>query len=108
MLSASSGGDFLPEMTLKAESMANLADDNSRNRPARRTKKSKLLKFSADPRSDFETDTDESILIPEPEPEKIIKKLTNLLTFTAPEATLNLKTLMRMSIQIWTGIRSLK
>lgn len=71
VLSASSGGDFLPEMTLKAESMANLADDNSRNRPARRTKKSKLLKFSADPRSDFETDTDESILIPEPEPEKI-------------------------------------
>lgn len=71
-LSASSHGDFLPEMTLKAESMATLADENSRNRTARRAKKSKLLKFSADPRSDFETDMgEESYLIPEPEPEKI-------------------------------------
>jgi superfamily I DNA and/or RNA helicase/very-short-patch-repair endonuclease len=71
-LSSSSGVDFLPEMTLKAESMAKLADENSRNMPARRAKKSKLLKFSADPRSDFETDREEeSYLIPEPEPEKI-------------------------------------
>lgn len=70
-LSASSG-DFLPEMTSKAESLTTLADENSRNRPARRAKKSKLLKFSADPRSDLETDSEEeSYLIPEPEPEKM-------------------------------------
>lgn len=71
-LSTSSGGDFLPEMTLKAESMATLADENSRNRPARRGKKSKLLKFNVDPRLDSETDMEEeSYLVPEPEPEKI-------------------------------------
>jgi hypothetical protein len=59
-------------MTLKAGSMATLADENSRKRPVRRAKKSKLLKFSVDPRSDFEMDTEgESDLIPEPEPEKI-------------------------------------
>jgi very-short-patch-repair endonuclease len=71
-LSTSSGEDFLPEMTFKAESMATLADNNSRNRHARKAKKSKLLKFSVDPRSGVETDMEEeSYLIPEPEPEKI-------------------------------------
>ncbi|WP_269849617.1 DUF3320 domain-containing protein [Methanosarcina horonobensis] len=71
-VSTSSGADFLPEMTFKAESLATLADENSRNRPVRRTKKSKLLKFSVDPRSDIESDMeDEPDLIPEPEPEKI-------------------------------------
>lgn len=71
-LPTSSGRDFLPEMTLKAESMATLADENSRNKTARRTKKSKLLKFNADPSSSFETNVgEEPYLIPEPEPEKI-------------------------------------
>ncbi|MPM91215.1 hypothetical protein SDC9_138342 [bioreactor metagenome] len=71
-LSASSEGDFLPDMTLKAESLATLADENSRNRSSRRAKKSKLLKFSADPRSDLETDVEDgSSLVPEPEPEKM-------------------------------------
>ncbi|KKH94251.1 hypothetical protein EO95_16190 [Methanosarcina sp. 1.H.T.1A.1] len=67
-----SGPDFLPEMTLKTESMATLADENSRKEPIRRLKKSKLLKFSVDPRSNFETDIDGgSDPIPEPESERI-------------------------------------
>jgi superfamily I DNA and/or RNA helicase/very-short-patch-repair endonuclease len=71
-LSPSLGVDFLPEMTLKAESMATLADGNSRNRSFRKAKKSKLLKFTVDPRSNVEEDMEEeSYLIPEPEPEKM-------------------------------------
>ncbi|MDI9394394.1 MAG: DUF3320 domain-containing protein [Euryarchaeota archaeon] len=71
-LSTSSGGDFLPEMALKAESMERLADENSRNRPARRAKQTKLLKFNVDPRSGSETDIEkESNPVPEPEPEKM-------------------------------------
>jgi superfamily I DNA and/or RNA helicase/very-short-patch-repair endonuclease len=64
----SSDEDFLPEMTSKAESLALLADENSRKKPVRRTGKSKLLKFNADPC--FEK-INTSELIPEPEPEKI-------------------------------------
>lgn len=63
-----SSADFLPEMTLKAESMALLADENSRKKPVRRPGKSKILKFKVDPRSE---EQDSSKLIPEPEPEKI-------------------------------------
>jgi hypothetical protein len=63
-----SGEDFLPEMTSKAESLALLADENSRKKPVRRTGKSKLLKFNADPSSEKINTTE---LIPEPEPEKI-------------------------------------
>ena len=62
------GTDFLPEMTLKAKSMALLADENSRKKPVRRTGKSKLLKFNADP---FYEMKNKSELIPEPEPEKV-------------------------------------
>lgn len=65
---SSSGEDFLPEMTSKAESMALLADENSRKKPVSRAGKSKLLKFNADPYSE-KINTPE--LIPEPEPEKI-------------------------------------
>lgn len=60
--------DFLPEMTLKAESMALLADENSRKKPVKRSGKSKLLKFNVDPCSE---DEDSLKLIPEPEPEKM-------------------------------------
>ncbi len=67
-----SGPDFIPEMTFKAQSLATLANENSRKRPVRRSRKSTLLKFSVDPRSDFETDKDEEAgIIPEPEPEKV-------------------------------------
>ena len=66
-LTASSDTDFLPEMALKAESMALVADKNSRKKPVRRSGKSKLLKFSVDPCSE----EDEPELIPEPEPEKV-------------------------------------
>lgn len=62
-----SGTDFLPEMDIKARSMALVADENSHKKPLRRSKKSKLLKFSVDPRS-RENETE---LIPEPEPEKV-------------------------------------
>jgi len=58
--------DFLPEMALKAESMALVADKNSRKKPVRRSRKSKLLKFSVDPSSEEEPE-----LIPEPELEKV-------------------------------------
>jgi superfamily I DNA and/or RNA helicase/very-short-patch-repair endonuclease len=64
----SSDEDFLPEMTLKARSMALLADENSRKKPVRRSGKSKILKFNADPCSE---EIDNSKLIPEPEPEKM-------------------------------------
>ncbi len=60
--------DFIPEMTLKAGSMALLADENSRKKPIRSSGKSKSLKFNADPCSE-KTNTLE--LIPEPEPEKV-------------------------------------
>ncbi|MDQ1251821.1 MAG: hypothetical protein QG646_932 [Euryarchaeota archaeon] len=63
-----SGEDFLPEMTSKAESMAQLADENSRKKPVRKREKSRLLKFDVDPSSE-KINTFE--LIPEPEPEKI-------------------------------------
>ncbi len=66
-LTAPSGTDFLPEMASKAESMALVADANSRKKPVRRSGKSKLLKFSADPRLEEEV----TELIPEPEPEKV-------------------------------------
>ncbi len=36
-----SGEDFLPEMASKAESMALLADENSRKKPVRRSRKVK-------------------------------------------------------------------
>lgn len=65
-ITAPSDMDFLPEMALRAESMALVADENSRKRPVRRSRKSKLLKFNVDPRSEEETE-----LIPEPEPEKV-------------------------------------
>jgi hypothetical protein len=65
---ASSDEDFLPEMALKARSMALLADENSRKKPVRRSGKSKILKFNADPCSE---ELDTSKLIPEPEPEKM-------------------------------------
>jgi very-short-patch-repair endonuclease len=61
------GSDFLPEMTLKAGSLASLADENSRKPSARKTGKSKLLKFNMDSRSG----KDSPELISEPEPEKI-------------------------------------
>ncbi|MGB9939265.1 DUF3320 domain-containing protein [Methanosarcina sp.] len=66
-LTTPSDTDFLPEMASKAESMALVADANSRKKPVRRSGKSKLLKFSADPRLEEE----ETELIPEPEPEKV-------------------------------------
>lgn len=66
-LTAPSGKDFLPEMTSRAESLAKVADANSRKKPVRRSGKSKLLRFNADPRSD----EDGTELIPEPEPEKV-------------------------------------
>ncbi|AKB37659.1 DNA helicase related protein [Methanosarcina siciliae C2J] len=67
-----SGSDFIPEMTSKARYLATLANENSRKKPVRRSRKSNLLKFSVDPRADFETNTDEEAdLIPEPEPEKV-------------------------------------
>ncbi len=59
--------DFLPEMDTRARSMALVADENSRKKPVRRSKKSKVLKFSVDPRSN----EGETRLIPEPEPEKV-------------------------------------
>lgn len=65
--SASPALDFLPEMNSRAESLALLANENSRNKPARRTKKSKLLKFKADPTSEESLDEP----VPEPEPEKM-------------------------------------
>ncbi len=65
-LTAPSCVDFLPEMASKARSMAMLADENSRKKPVRRSGKSKLLKFSADPCSE----ESELELVPEPEPEK--------------------------------------
>ncbi len=67
-LTAPSSPDFLPEMALKAESMAMLADENSRKKPVRRSGKSKILKFKADPCSEGQ---DPSKLVPEPEPEKM-------------------------------------
>jgi len=66
-LTAPSDTDFLPEMDIKARSMALVADENSNKKPVRRSKKSKLLKFSVDPRSKG----NENKLIPEPEPEKV-------------------------------------
>ena len=66
-ITASSDTDFLPEMALKVESMALVADKNSRKKPVRRSGKSKLLKFNVDPCSE-ENDLE---LIPEPEPEKV-------------------------------------
>ena len=66
-LAASSGPDFLPEMTSRAKSLALLANGNSHNKPVRRSKKSKLLKFNADPCSEESSDE----LVPEPEPEKM-------------------------------------
>ncbi|RXA19942.1 DUF3320 domain-containing protein [Methanosarcina sp. MSH10X1] len=66
-LTTPSGMDLLPEMASKTESMALVVNANSRKKPVRRSGKSKLLKFSADPRSDG----DEPELIPEPEPEKV-------------------------------------
>jgi len=61
------GADFLPEMTVKAGSMALLADENSRKKPVRRSGKSKLLRFNVDPCFEKENALE---LIPEPEPEK--------------------------------------
>lgn len=58
--------EFLPEMALKAQSMALLASENSRKKPVRRQKSSKLLKFSADPSSEESSYEP----VPEPEPEK--------------------------------------
>ncbi len=66
-LTTPSDTDFLPEMSLKAESMALVTDANSRKKPVRRSGKSKLLKFSVDPSSEG----GEPELIPEPEPEKV-------------------------------------
>ncbi|WP_292387644.1 DUF3320 domain-containing protein [Methanosarcina sp. UBA5] len=66
-ITVQSGTDFLPEMDIKARSMALAANENSRKKPVRRSKKSKLLKFSVDPRSKEK----ETELIPEPEPEKV-------------------------------------
>jgi len=66
-LTSPSGTDFLPEMDIRARSMALVADENSRKKPLRRSKKSKILKFSVDPRSK----ENETELIPEPEPEKV-------------------------------------
>ncbi|MDD2340051.1 MAG: DUF3320 domain-containing protein [Methanosarcina sp.] len=66
-LTPSSDTDFLPEMALKTESMALVADENSRKKPVRRSGKSKILKFNAEPCSEEE----EIELIPEPEPEKV-------------------------------------
>ncbi|AKB20125.1 DUF4011 domain-containing protein [Methanosarcina sp. WWM596] len=67
-----SGPDLIPEMTSKVRYLATLANENSRKKPVRRSRKSTLLKFSVDPHSDFETDTkEEADLIPEPEPEKV-------------------------------------
>ena len=65
-LTPSSDMEFLPEIALKVESMALIADENSRKKPVRRSGKSKLLKFSTEPCSE----EDEIGLIPEPEPEK--------------------------------------
>jgi len=47
--------------------MALVADENSRKKPVRRSGKSKILKFNAEPCSEEE----EIELIPEPEPEKV-------------------------------------
>ncbi len=62
----SSSAEFLPEMALKAQSMALLANENSRKKPVRRQKSSKLLKFNADPSSEESSYEP----VPEPEPEK--------------------------------------
>ena len=53
-------------MALKAQSMALLANENSRKKPVRRQKSSKLLKFDADPSSEESSYEP----VPEPEPEK--------------------------------------
>lgn len=66
-LTAPSDTDFLPEMDMRARSMALVADENSNKKPVRRSKKSKLLKFSVDHHSKG----NENKLIPEPEPEKV-------------------------------------
>ena len=67
-LKDSSDEDFLPEMALRTESMALLADENSRKIPVRRSGKSKLLKFNVDPSSEKGNALE---LIPEPEPERV-------------------------------------
>lgn len=59
--------DFLPEMDIRARSMALVADENSCKKPVRRSKKSKILKFSVDSRYKG----NKAKLIPEPEPEKM-------------------------------------
>lgn len=66
-LTAPSDTDFLPEIDVRARSMALVADENSRKKPVGRSKKSKLLKFSVDPHSKG----NKADLIPEPEPEKV-------------------------------------
>ena len=112
-------------MALKAESMATLANENSQKKPVRRSKKSKLLKFSVDPLSDFETDMEgESDPIPEPEPEKINffqaypeidfsagpekkrkgRKINEFAYIYGSEASLNLKTLKKMIILTRNGV----
>ena len=64
----SSKEDFLPEMALRSDSMALLADENSRKKSIKKFRKSKSLKFNVNLCSEKENLSE---IVPEPEPERV-------------------------------------